>query len=41
MAVLSKETKSPLAPQSDEVAKKNLITQNLKIRKMMQMKKSR
>jgi hypothetical protein len=35
-----KETKSPLAPQSDdEVAKKNLITQNLKIRKMMQMKK--
>jgi hypothetical protein len=34
MAVLSKETKSPLAPQSDdEVAKKNLITQNLKIRK--------
>jgi hypothetical protein len=31
MAVLSKETKSPLAPQSDdEVAKKNLITQNLK-----------
>jgi hypothetical protein len=33
MAVLSK-TKSPLAPQSDdEVAKKNLITQNLKIRK--------
>jgi hypothetical protein len=39
MAVLSKETKSPLAPQSDdEVAKKNLITQNLK-KKMMQMKK--
>jgi tricorn protease len=34
MAVLSKETKSPLAPQSDdEVAKKNLITQNLKNKK--------
>jgi hypothetical protein len=29
-----KETKSPLAPQSDdEVAKKNLITQNLKNKK--------
>jgi hypothetical protein len=28
-----KETKSPLAQSDDEVAKKNLITQNLKIRK--------
>jgi hypothetical protein len=25
-----KETKSPLAPQSDDGVKKNLITQNLK-----------
>jgi hypothetical protein len=40
MAVLSKETKSPLAPQSDdEVAKKESDNTKSKIRKMMQMKK--
>jgi hypothetical protein len=33
MAVLSKETKSPLAPQSDEVAKKESDNTKSKIRK--------
>jgi hypothetical protein len=42
MAVLSKETKSPLAPQSDdEVAKKESDNTKSKNKKMMQMKKSR
>jgi hypothetical protein len=38
MAVLSK-VKSPLAPQSDDVAKKESDNTKSKIRKMMQMKK--